>query len=83
MFETLKTHFNFIYYISRSDGLIRIDDTSDLFEIMFVEASVGDVLVAREPLPAISALAFAFRNLLELKRENHLRILQVDQLQGN
>lgn len=80
LFDKLKLAFPFFYYISRHDGLIELGRTADLFEIMFCEARVGDILASREPQPAISAIAFAFRNILELKRQNHLRMLQIDEL---
>lgn len=83
LFDRLRPHFPYIYYISRDDGLVKLDNTSDLFEIMFSEASVGDILAAREPMSSISAIAFAFRNILELKRQNHLRLLQIEELRAN
>ena len=83
LFDRLRPHFSYIYYISRREGLVKLDNTSDLFEIMFSEASVGDILAAREPMSSLSAIAFAFRNILELKRQNHLRLLQVEELRAN
>lgn len=80
LFDRLRPHFGCLYYISRGDGLVRLDNTADLFEIMFSEASVGDILAAKEPIPSISAIAFAFRNILELKQQNHLRLLQLEEL---
>jgi len=83
LMDRLRPFFPFFYYISRRDGLVQLEKTSDLFEIMFSEAIVGDVLASREPRPSISGLAYAFRNILELKRENHLRMLQMESLQAN
>lgn len=80
LFDRLRPHFPHLYYISRRDGLVKLDDTADLFEIMFSEASVGDVLASRDPMRSISVTAFAFRGILELKHENHLRMLQIEEL---
>jgi FkbM family methyltransferase len=82
LFDVLRPHFPYLYYISRRDGLVKLDDTSDLFEIMSSEASVGDILAARVVMPAISALGFAFRNILELKHQNHLRLLEIERLRA-
>lgn len=82
LMHRLLPFFPFVYYLSRGDGLVRLHDPDDLFEIMFCEAVVGDVLVTRENLPSISAMAFAFRNILELKRQNHLRMQQIMRLSG-
>lgn len=80
LFERLCPHFSHFYYISRFDGLVRLDETAELFEIMFSEATVGDVLATKKAMPSISAVAFAFRSIIELKRQNHLRILQIGEL---
>ena len=80
LFDRLRSAFPFFYYISRHDGLVELERTSDLFEIMFSEARVGDILASREPQTAITALGFGFRNILELKRQNHLRMMQIDDL---
>lgn len=82
LFSRLKPYFSYFYYISKNDGLVVLDSTLDLFEIMFSEASVGDILASKNPMTSISAIAFAFRNILELKRQNHLRLLQLEELQS-
>lgn len=81
LFDLITPHFPFIHYISKADGLIRLDKVDDLFDVMFSEAVVGDVLASREEMPCISPIAFAFRNILELKRQNHIRLLQIEELQ--
>lgn len=83
IFDRLRPHFPHIYYISRGEGLVKLDNTSDLFEIMFSEVSVGDILASRDHMSSISTIAFAFRNILELKRQNHLRLLQIRELREN
>jgi FkbM family methyltransferase len=82
LFDRIRQHFAYLHYISRGEGLVRLDSSADLFEIMFSEASVGDVLAAKEPMPSISAIAFAFRNILELKRQNHFRLLELEELRA-
>jgi FkbM family methyltransferase len=77
-FTKLRQNFEYFYYISRRDGLVKLDRTCDLFDLMQSEASVGDVLATKfEEKSSISGLAFAMRAVLELKRQNHFRIIEL------
>jgi len=81
LFDALRPHFKHFYYISRSAGLIEMQDTKDLFEIMLIEAAVGDILATKAPVKeSISDRAFAFGAILELKQHNHLRMAEIQVL---
>jgi len=81
LFENLKLNFSHFYYISRRDGLVDLLETKDLYEIMFAEAPVGDILATRSPRgDAISALAFAFRQVCQLLSQNHMRMTDAQAL---
>lgn len=81
LFENLKFNFDHFYYISRRDGLVDLLETKDLYEIMFAEASVGDILATRSPQgDAISALAFGFRQVCQLLSQNHMRMTEAQTL---
>lgn len=81
LFDSLKLNFKHFYYISRKDGLVDLLETKDLYEIMFAEASVGDILATRIPRSdAISALAFGFRQVCQLLSQNHMRMTDAQTL---
>ena len=81
LFDQLRPHFSHFYYISRHHGLVDLKDTADLYEIMFSEAAVGDILATKVPMQgAISGLAMAFRMVCELRQHNHLRLSSIQAL---
>jgi hypothetical protein len=81
IFSKFLKQFNYIYYISRNSGLVRIDDFRDLYYIMNSEASVGDILATKNLVNhSISSAAFSFIQILELKKQNHLRALDISKL---
>lgn len=81
LFDRLRPHFHHFYYISRHSGLIELVDTRDLYQMMFVEATVGDILATKSRMPdTISGMAFAFQLIRELRSHNHLRMIEVQAL---
>lgn len=81
LLATLGRQFRHFYYLSREEGLVELREPKELFELMFVEAPVGDVLATRQPrLDAITGLSFALRSIQELRRQNHFRILEIQRL---
>lgn len=82
--ETLRGCMPYVYYIARSGHLVEINITNDIFYIMFLEHTVGDILFARTPIGgAVSAAAFSARIIRELLHQNHLRRIEIQALQSN
>ncbi len=83
LFEVLRRGFSHFHYISRHAGLVRLDEPRDLFKLMIDGPAVGDVLCSREASNgAISPTAYVFDLLARLMYENHLRIVEIQQLQA-
>lgn len=81
LFDRLRPYFDNFYYISRHAGLIDLKETKDLYEVMFAEATVGDILATRQLMAGTtSAVAFAFRLVSQLQHQNHLRIINAQAL---
>lgn len=82
LFDRLRPHFGYFYYISRHSGLVKLADTADLYEMMFTEAVVGDILATKVKMPnTISGLAFISQLISELRQHNHLRITDIHNIE--
>ncbi|QXZ80901.1 FkbM family methyltransferase [Rhizobium sp. L51/94] len=67
-----------VYYVSRGDGLIRIDDIDELIAMLRIEHDVGDLLFTRrEDLVSSSVGSFSLSRISELMRQNHYRLTEI------
>lgn len=82
-FETLMRQFDFphIYYISRDDGLIKMENATDLLEILSIEHNVGDLLFSREPEPCISLVGYLLRKTKILMQHNHRALTAIHRIE--
>jgi FkbM family methyltransferase len=82
LFDVLSAQFPHLYYISRGDGLIEINNAVDLNDLLLIEEKVGDILGSREPMPgSITQSNFLLRKINQLLPENHYRIMENQNLQ--
>jgi FkbM family methyltransferase len=72
--------YPYAYYISRNDGLVKMDNASDLIEILSIEHNVGDILFSHQKEASISFSGFLTRKIKILMTHNHNLLTTVRRL---
>ncbi|WP_320196958.1 FkbM family methyltransferase [Agrobacterium rosae] len=72
--------YPYVYYISRNDGLVKLDNASDLLEMLSIEHNVGDLLFSRQIEPSISFSGLLTRKIKTLMTHNHNLLVAVRRL---